>query len=166
MPNNRKQFSHVCRQYEPGRQNGPGLSDDAASSFFPNRLLRETRLVWIENRRLGLPSNSSKRHCLPAVAMHPQIVEAPGMWQTGDTARRSGSEGQYGRNRSSRWLLSGQVFGRGVFGRGRCNAIPPEYWIAGRRSAVVGRCPSALVPRFCCAHPILRGSNRAWGGGA
>jgi hypothetical protein len=70
--------SHVCRQYEPRRQNGPGLSDDAASPFFPNRLLRGTRLVWIENRRprLGLPSNSSKRHCLPAVAMHRRIVEA------------------------------------------------------------------------------------------
>jgi len=45
--------------------------------LFANRLLHGTRFVWIENRppRWGLPSNSVKRHCRPAVAMHPQIVE-------------------------------------------------------------------------------------------
>src|SRR5215471_8554995 len=44
-------------------------------------------------------------------------------------------------------------------------AIPPEYWIAGRRSAVAGRRRSVLVPWFCCAQPILRGSDRACGEG-
>ena len=45
-----------------------------------------------------------------------------GMWQTGHSAGRSGSEAAYARNWPSRWMLSGQVFGRG-----RCNGIPPEH---------------------------------------
>jgi hypothetical protein len=75
------------------------------------------------------------------------------MWQTRHTAARSGSQGQYGRNCPSPWLLSGQVFGRG-----RCNAIPPEYWIAGRRSAVAGRCPSVLVLGFAALNPFYGGA--------
>src|SRR5215471_19706992 len=88
-----------------------------------------------------------------AKAIRRYVVNAPH-----SRAKRVG--GENGRNRPSHWLLSGQVFGRG-----RCNAIPPEYWIAGRRSAVAGRRPSVVVPWFCCAQPILRGSDRACGGG-
>ena len=41
---------------------------------------------------------------------------------------------------------------------GRCNAIPPEYWIAGRRSAVAGRCPSVLVLGFAALNPFYGGA--------
>src|SRR5215472_14232149 len=86
--------------------------------------------------------------------MHPRIVEAlEKLWQTGDTARRSESEGRYGRNRPSRRMLGGQVFGRGT-----CNAIPPEHWIAGRHSAVRARCPSILVLGFAALNPFYGGS--------
>jgi hypothetical protein len=62
-------------------------------------------------------------------------------------------QGNTGGTRSSRWMLRGQVFGRG-----RCNAIPAKHWIAGRRSAVRGRCPSALVLGFAALNPFYGGS--------
>src|SRR5262249_48790643 len=82
-----------------------------------------------------------------------------------DTARRSESEGRYGRNRPSRRMLGGQVFGRGT-----CNAIPPEHWIAGRHSAVRARCPSILVLGFAALNPFYGGSmthepRNGWGSG-
>src|SRR6516164_11395423 len=104
-------------------------------------------------------------HCAPGAAMHPEIVEAGEKLirryvVNAPHSRAKWVGGENGRNRPSHWLLSGQVFGRG-----RYNAIPPEYWIAGRRSAVAGRRPSVVVPWFCCAQPILRGSDRACGEG-
>src|SRR6516162_3772086 len=78
-------------------------------------------------------------HCAPGAAMRPEIVEAGEKLirryvVNAPHSRTKWVGGENRRNRPSHWLLSGQVFGRG-----RCNAIPPEYWIAGRRSAVAGR---------------------------
>src|SRR5262249_40445741 len=95
-------------------------------------------------------------HCAPGAAMPPEIVEAGEKLirryvVNAPHSRAKWVGGENGRNRPSHWLLSGQVFGRG-----RCNAIPPEDWIAGRRSAVAVRRSSFLG--FAALNPFYGGA--------
>src|SRR6516165_8285874 len=100
-------------------------------------------------------------HCAQGAAMHPEIIEAGEKLIRRYVVNAPHSRAKWvGRGKRAEPTKPLAVKRPGI--RAGEIAIPPEYWIAGRRSAVAGRCPSVLVPWFCCAQPILRGSDRAW----